>query len=153
MPKIRVFINFWREQDDGSTVSVYDPIDDYLNDISLSGPFVGVNFYGTIAVNKRPDKLFLLKVCRADITDAEWATLANLANVRMLPAYAFDTPTANLKTNESNAITRALEHLQIPVETFTAASTIGGFFRSVCQHIKPEFSDFGEWELAPEEWA
>jgi len=154
MMTIRVFINTWTEQalPDGG-LYIKDPIDTYLNDISLSAPVVGMNYYARISLNKRPDRVYLIKAMRGNITEAEWTTLDNLPGVIMVPPGKFDDPIGSVKNPVKTKIYTALDSMGIPRTVFDSAATIGGFLRNMLAELGGEDNSFGAWELDPAEWA
>ena len=149
---IRVFINQWTEQQDGDLLYIKDPIDDYLNDVSLSAPVVSQNHFARIALNRRPDRLYLIKVMRGNLADAEWATLGNLQGVRMVPPGKFDDPISSIRNPVKNQIYTALDSMGIPRTTFDSAATIGGFLRNLLTELGGDATGFGAWELDAAEW-
>ena len=150
---IRVFINRWVEEPQGDLLYIKDPIDTYLNDISLSAPVVSRNYYARISLNKRPDRVYLVKVMRGNLTQAEWDSLGALSDVRAVPAFRFDKLTSTINTATKNKIYQALDALGIPRTTFDSSATFGGFLRNVLAEMDGGDTDFGTAELAPEEWA
>ena len=150
---IRVFINRWNERQDGDLLYINDPIDDYLNNISLSAPVVSLNFYARISLNKRPDRVYLIKAMRGNITDAEWTALDNLPDVIMVPPGRFDDPIGTVKTPVKTKIYTALDGMGIPRTVFDSAATIGGFLRNLLTELGGADTSFGAWELYPTEWA
>jgi hypothetical protein len=150
---IRVFINRWAEQQDGDTLYIKDPIDDYLNDISLSAPVESTNYYARISLNRRPDRVYLIKVMRGDLTQAEWDSLGALTGVRAVPAFRFDKLTSTVNTSTKNKIYQVLDALGIPRTTFDSSATFGGFLRNVLKELDETQESFGTIETLPEEWA
>lgn len=151
---IRVFINTWSEnQISQDRLRITDPIDEYLANISLSAPVVSNNYYGKIALNKRPDRSFLLKIMEGNLTDSEWNNLNALANVTMIPPHAFDLPITAVKNNIKNQIYAALDSLGISRTLFDSAATVGGFLRNVLIDLNDDEVGFGAYELTPESWA
>ena len=150
---IRVFLNRWTEQQDGDLLYIKDPIDDYLNDVSLSAPVVSMNCYARIALSKRPDRVYLIKVMRGNLQEAEWTELGNLTGVKAVPPFRFNAPTTNVSTSMRNRIFQALDALGIPRTTFTSAPTIGNFLRNLLTELDGGARDFGSMELEVDEWA
>jgi hypothetical protein len=150
---IRVFINRWAEQQDGDTLFINDPIDDYLNNISLSAPVDSHNYYARISLNNRPDRVYLIKVMRGNLTAAEWASFDALTGVRAVPAVRFDRATSTITTTMRNKIYQALDALGIPRTTYTSSATFGGFLRNVLHELDTSAEGFGAIENLPNEWA
>jgi len=150
---IRVFVNRWTEQEDGGILYIKDPIDDYLADISLSEPVVGINYYARISLNKRPDRVYLIKVMRGNLTETEWTELGNLTGVRAIPPFRFDKLTSTINTSTKNKIYQALDALGIPRTTFDSAATMGGFLRNMLTELGGDSTGYGSYELEPAEWA
>lgn len=150
---IRVFLNQWTEQASGGLLYIKDPIDDYLADVSLSAPVESVNFHAKIALSKRPDRVYLVKVMRGNLTAAEWTSLAALPGVVMLPPGRFDDPISSFNNPTKNKIYTALDGLGIPRTTLDSAASIGGFLRNVLTELDGSDSGFGAWELNAAEWA
>lgn len=150
---IRVFINQWTEQASGGLLYIKDPIDDYLADVSLSAPVVSVNFHAKIALSKRPDRVYLVKAMRGNLTDAEWTTLGGIPGVIAVPPGRFDDPVSSFNNPTKNKIYTALDSMGIPRSTFDSASSIGGFLRNLLTELGGADSGFGTWELNAAEWA
>ena len=151
---IRVFINQWTEQDVGNgSLHIKDPIDDYLNSTSLSAPVVSMNYFAPIALNNRPQRVYLIKVMRGNLATTEWDTLDALPGVIMVPPGRFDDPISTVKTPVRNNIYAALDSLAIPRTTFDSAATIGEFLRNLLTDLGADATGFGEWELEAAEWA
>ena len=153
---IRVFINVWSEQQDGSTLYIKDPIAEYLNNVSLSDPgAVFVHKHSRISAGNgnRPDKAFCVTVGRGNLTAGEWATLAALPGVRMVPPGSFNKTISSLNNPTKNKIYTALDALAIPRTTLDSAATVGGFLRNVLEFLGGDDRDFGPWESLTAEWA
>lgn len=150
---IRIFINQWTEQQDGGLLYIKDPIDDYLNNVSLSAPVESANYYARLSLNKKPDRAYLIKAMRGNLTEAEWTTLDNLPGVIMVPPGRFDDPISTVKNPVKTKIYTALDGMGIPRTVFDSAATIGGFFRNLLTELGGSSTGFGSWELLPAEWA
>lgn len=150
---IRVFINRWAEQQDSGLLYIKDPIDDYLNNVVLSAPVVSMNYHARIALNKRPDRVYLIKVMRGNLTEAEWATLGGLPGAAMVPPGRFDDSIGTINNQIKNKIYAALDSMGIPRTTFDSAATIGGFLRNLLTELGGDAGGFGSWELEAPEWA
>lgn len=150
---IRVFLNKWAESPNGSNIQIKDPIDEYLNSVSLSAPVVSLNHYAKMSLSNRPDRAYNIKVMRGDLTAAEWATLGGLAGVIAVPPGRFDDAISTIKTPVKTKIYSALDGLGIPRSAFDSAATIGGFIRNMLTELGGQQSGFGQWELLPAEWA
>lgn len=150
---IRVFLCQWTEQQTADGLDIDNPIDAYLRDRTLSAQVVGANYYARIALTKRPDKLYMLKAMRGDLTAAEWATLAGLPGVRMVPPGSFDKLTSSFNNPTRNQINTSLDALGVPRTAFTSAATVGGFLRNVLAELDSDNVSFGAWEKLPGEWA
>ena len=150
---IRVFLNRWVEEPQGDQLYIKDPIDDYLANISLSAPVDSSNFYARIALSKRPDRVYLIKVMRGDLTLAEWDSLGALTGVRAVPAFRVDKLTSTVNTSTKNKIYQVLDQLGIPRTTFDSSATFGGFLRNVLKELDETAEGFGVIETLPEEWA
>ena len=150
---IRVFINRWTEQQLEDGLYIKDPIDDYLDTVQLSAPVVGMNYYAKISLNKRPDRNYLIKVMRGNITESEWTSLDNLPGVIMIPPARFDDPISGVKNPVKTKIYAALDSMGIPRSVFDSAATIGGFIRNMLTELGGDASGFGAWELEPADWA
>lgn len=151
---IRVFVNRWTESPSGSNIQITDPIDAYLNNVSLSDPaFWAQNFISRTSLNKRPDKLYLIKVASGNLTDAEWATLGGLAGVIAVPPGRFDDPISTVKNPVKTKIYSFLDANGIPRTVFDSAATIGGFLRNMLIEVGSGDTSFGQLELMPAEWA
>lgn len=150
---IRVFINQWTEQESGGLVHISDPIDAYLANVSLSADVESVNYYARISLNKRPDRLYLIKAMRGNLTAAEWAALDDLPGVLMVPPGKFDDPISSIKNAVKTKIYAALDSMGIPRTTFDSAATIGGFLRNMLAELGGADTSFGAYELDAAEWA
>lgn len=150
---IRVFVNKWIEESSGGLIYIKDPIDDYLADISLSAPVESANYYARIALNKRPDRMYLIKIMRGNLAQAEWDSLGELTGVRAVPAFRFDKLTSTINTSTKNKIYQVLDALGIPRTTFYSSATFGGFLRNVLKELDETADGFGVIETLPEEWA
>lgn len=152
---IRVFLNLWTEQIlPNGQLYIEDPIDEYLTDISVSDPnFKGQNYYGRMSLNNRPDKIFLLKICKGNLQPAEWDTLAALPGVKMVPPAPFDFPTASVPANIVAKVYKVLDALSIPRDTFDSSPTVGAFFRNLLKELDSNYQGFGDDELTPLDWA
>lgn len=150
---IRVFFNRWAEEASGGLLYIKDPIDEYLANVSLSAPVESINFHARIALNKRPDRVYLVKAMRGNLTTAEWDSLAAVPGVLMVPPGRFDDPVSSLKNPVKTKIYAALDNLGIPRSTFDSAASIGGFLRNVLLELNGADSGFGAWESDPAEWA
>jgi hypothetical protein len=151
---IRAFLCQWTETatPDGG-LFIDNPIDTALNDVTLSAPVVGVNFYARLSLAKRPDRLYMLKIMRGNLTDAEWTFIDNIGGVQMLPAGSFDRATSTLNNPTKNRIYTALDSMGIARTVFDSAATIGGFLRNLTAELDPSRVGFGPWELLAAEWA
>ncbi len=150
---IRVFINRWAEEQNGELLQINDPIDAYLRNVSLSAPVVSQNYYAMIGLNKRPNRVYLIKIMRGNLTQAEWDNLGTVSNVRAVPAFRFNKQTSTINTPIKNKIYQALDELGIPLTTFDSAATFGGFLRNVLKELDETRTGFGTLETAQEEWA
>ena len=158
--KIRLFVNNWTVSTNGDQSVISDPIDDFLNNVSLSGPFSSSNYYSAFNVDptpgaSRPNKSALVKLCRGDILDAEWNTLAGLAQVKDMPALLLTTPTSTIKGPTQGKVNTALSTLGLPNSMLDAALTWGDFLHDVLIAIGSDDQTFGVYETAPYalEWA
>lgn len=149
---IRVFLCTWTEEQSGGLVYIHNPIDDYLANISLSAPVEGPNYYGKIALNRRPDKAFCIKVMRGSLTQGEWGTLAALPGVRAVPPGSFDKATSNINNPTKNKIYAVLDALGVSRSVFDSSATVGGFLRNLLLDLNNAEQGFGSWELDAAEW-
>lgn len=150
---IRVFINQWAEQLAGELLYIKDPIDEHLMNASLSAPVESANFYAKPSLSKRPDRLYLIKVMRGNLAEAEWTALDNLPGVIMVPPGRFDDPTSTIKNPAKAKIYSSLDSMGIPRTTLDSAATIGGFLRNLLTELSGNDTGFGAWELEAAEWA
>lgn len=152
--KIRVFLCQWTEVVTEGQVSIENPIDTALSDVRLSDPLIiGRNFYARVSQAKRPDKLYMIKVMRGDLADAEWTFIDNIGGVQMVPPTSFDAPVSSFNTPTRNRIYSALDSLGIPRTIFASASSVGGFLRNLTAELDPARVGFDDWELLTTEWA
>lgn len=150
---IRVFINRWAEQQDGDTLYISDPIDEYLNNVSLSAPVESQNYYARISLDRRPDRVYLIKVMRGNLAQSEWDSLNALTGVRMVPAFRFDKTIASISATNRQKIGAILNTLGIPSTTLSSAATFGGFLRNVLHELDDSAEGFGAIETQPAEWS
>jgi len=149
---IRIFLNVWTEEESGGLVQVKDPIDEALANISLSAPVDMRTFHARRSLANRPDKLFLIKVIKGNLTSAEWTQIDSIPGVRMLPAFRFDMPISEVPTTIKNNIKTKLNALGVPREVFDGAATVGGFFRNVLTWLNDDYLGYGDIEMEPAEW-
>lgn len=150
---IRVFLCPWSEQQTAEGLEIDNPIDAYLRDKPLSAPAIGINYYARLSQAHRPDKLYMLKAMRGNITAAEWTTLDDLPGVRMVPPGAFNKATSSIGNSVRNQIYQAMDALGVPRSVYDSAATLGGFLRNLLNELDPGVVSFGPWELEPNEWA
>lgn len=150
---IRVFLCTWTEQQDGEVLYIKDPIDEALNDTSLSAPVVSLNYFGRLSLARRPDKSYLLKIMRGNLTEAEWSNIGQIPGVRAVPPFRFDKSTSTIGGATKAKIYQGLDALGIPRSTFDSASTMGGFLRNMLREIDDQQAGFGDIELSADEWA
>lgn len=151
---IRAFLCRWTESQNGEFVAIENPIDQYLNDVSLSDPsVVGINFYARLSQAKRPNRLYMLKIIRGNLTTQEWNSIGAITGVRMSPAFKFSTPVSAVPTNVRSAIRSALDSVGCPRSVYDSAPTVGAFLRNLTAELNPDRVGFGGWELSDDEWA
>lgn len=150
---IRVFLCLWSEEQNGDLLYIKDPIDEALNNTSLSAPVVAMNYFARLSLAKRPDRQYMIKVMRGNLTADEWTSIGGIAGVRAVPPFRFDKQTSSIASSTKTKIYQALDNLGIPRTTFDSSATMGGFLRNMLHELDDQQSGFGAMELAADEWA
>lgn len=150
---IRLFLNVWTEEQQGDILYIKDPIDEALANVSLSAPVESTNYYGRISLNHRPDKLYMVKVMRGNLTNAEWDQINAIPGVRMFPPMPFNTPVENIKPSLKTKLLNVFDAMGIPRTVYNSAPTVGNALRNILAEMNSQEESFGDAELAPDDWA
>lgn len=142
---IRAFLSTWQKV--GNQITT--PLLDYLNDNSLAGfEWMSTHYPSSDAggVPVRP-------VCLTLVKATDFAPLAALSGVDIIPSWPFNTLLASFSTAQRNAIYRSTDKYGVERALLDGAGTYGKMIKAVVRSFEPAHEGFGaqiETEMSAE---
>ena len=143
---IRAFITTWSIVDN----HVVNPIVDYVDTLSLAEPITCNMYYPDADANGIPDKPYVLVIVKGPVGIEQ---LKNLAGVKMIPAYGFNTPVSEIPSAVKTAIKDEMVSKGVPLSAFADVVVYGDFLKRLAKYFSVGFNNFRPLSDASVDWS